>query len=97
MTEEQKLKFIFERDEVLEKADVDEFIRFINRNKLVTMKEFVKENFPGTELDGPTERLVYEISMHQLIVVTSTVSPQRRAQSFQWLMERGAFDEDAEL
>ncbi len=82
-------KYAKERDKMLLKRDINELRKFVNKNKKLYRKEYIKA------FNAASDEII-EITMHKMIVHCINLPFNFRQESADWLIEKG-FDLDIKI
>lgn len=74
--------YVKERDEMLLKCDINELRKFVNKNKGLYTKQFVKA------FNAASDKVV-EMTLHKMIVSCTNLPFNFRQKSADWLLDRG--------
>ena len=75
-------KFIKERDMMLKRRSVEEFIKFVNANK-----QYYGEAYVKAVTEAPYKTL--EVAINKMIVNVTSMPEELRSQCGRWLVSRG--------
>ena len=74
--------YVKERDEMLLRCDINELRKFVNKNKGLYTKQFVKAFNKASDE-------VVKITLHKMIVSCTNLPFDFRQKSADWLLDRG--------
>ena len=75
-------KYVIERDEMLQKGNVQEFKKFITKWKDIFPESTYRQLQVASDL-------VLLITMHKMILTVTTMPEEVKAKSRKWLLDRG--------
>ena len=75
-------KYVIERDEMLQKGNVQEFKKFITKWKDIFPEATYRQYQVASDL-------VLLITMHKMILAVTTMPEEVKAKSRKWLLDRG--------